>query len=83
MSNLTREYSQRLGVLTAEQLQAALDRFDLGGLIDARPAPGGLFGQNVLLTSTKGAHANPRHHYLTARLNRMSSARYAAALTVG
>lgn len=51
---LTREYSQRLGVLTAEQLQAALTRFDLGELIDAQPAPGGLFGQNVMLSSTAG-----------------------------
>ncbi len=53
---LTREYSQRLGVLTATQLQAALDRFDLGTLVDAQPAPGGLFGQNVLLTSTAGEY---------------------------
>ena len=50
----TREYSRRLGTLTGAQLQAALDRFDLGRLIDAQPAPGGLFGQNVLLTTTSG-----------------------------
>jgi aminoglycoside phosphotransferase (APT) family kinase protein len=49
-----REYSQRLGVLTHAQLQAALDRFDLGELIDAEPVSGGLFGQNVFLTSTRG-----------------------------
>lgn len=54
--HLTREYSQRLGVLTAAQLQAALDRFDLGTLMEAQPAPGGLFGQNVLLTSTAGEY---------------------------
>ena len=53
---LTQEYSQRLGVLTVDQLQAALDRFDLGTIVAARPATGGLFGQNVLLTSTKGAY---------------------------
>lgn len=53
---LTREYSQRLGTLTAEQLQAALDRFDLGRLLDAKSAPGGLFGQNVLLTTSKGGY---------------------------
>ncbi len=53
---LTRAYSQRLGVLTTAQLQSALARFDLGELIDARPAPGGLFGQNVLLSSTKGSY---------------------------
>jgi aminoglycoside phosphotransferase (APT) family kinase protein len=50
----TREYSQRLGTLTGAQLQAALDRFDLGELADARPAPGGLFGQSVLLTAASG-----------------------------
>lgn len=53
-SPVPREYSQRLGALSDGQLQAALDRFDLGKLIDARPAPGGLFGQNVLLRSSKG-----------------------------
>jgi aminoglycoside phosphotransferase (APT) family kinase protein len=49
-----RDYSERLGRLTREQLQAALDRFDLGGLLAAEPAAAGLFGQNVFLTSTKG-----------------------------
>lgn len=49
-----REYSKLLGVLTAAQLQAALDRFGLGRLLDARPAPGGLFGQNVLLSASSG-----------------------------
>jgi aminoglycoside phosphotransferase (APT) family kinase protein len=54
MNHFTREYSQRLGVIRGEQLQAALDRFDLGHLLDAAPAPGGLFGQNVFLTSDRG-----------------------------
>jgi aminoglycoside phosphotransferase (APT) family kinase protein len=49
-----REYSQRLGVLSHAQLQAALDRFDLGELIDAEAVSGGLFGQNVFITSTRG-----------------------------
>jgi hygromycin-B 7''-O-kinase len=53
---LTQQYSQRLGTLTAAQLQAALDRFDLGELLDARPAPGGLFGQNVLLRTSNGGY---------------------------
>lgn len=56
-----REYSKRLGVLTHEQLQAALDRFDLGVLVGAEPAPGGLFGQNVMLTTTKGDHVLRGH----------------------
>jgi hygromycin-B 7''-O-kinase len=51
---LTRRYSERLGVLTGAQLQAALDRFDLGALVDAAPLQGGLFGQNVFVTSTRG-----------------------------
>jgi aminoglycoside phosphotransferase (APT) family kinase protein len=54
MHQLTREYSKLLGVLTAGQLQSALDRFGLGRLLDARPAPGGLFGQNVLLSTSEG-----------------------------
>jgi hygromycin-B 7''-O-kinase len=58
-------YSERLGVLTPEQLQAGLDHFNLGRLLDARPASGGLFGQNVLLTSTAGAfvlRGHPHRH---------------------
>ena len=51
-----REYSKRLGVLTHEQLQAALDRFELGLLLDAEPAPGGLFAQNVMLETTQGGY---------------------------
>ncbi len=51
-----REYSKRLGVLRHEQLQAALDRFALGELIAASPAPSGLFGQNVMLTSSSGEY---------------------------
>src|SRR5687767_6422954 len=48
------EYSRRLGILTDEQLQAALDRFELGTFIRAEPIPFGLFGQNLFVTSTKG-----------------------------
>lgn len=51
-----REYSQRVGVLTHDQLQAALDRFGLGELLGAEPAPSGLFGQNVMLTTTAGEY---------------------------
>ena len=73
-----REYSQRLGVLTHEQLQAALDRFGLGELIAAEAAPGGLFGQNVMLTTSSGAfvlRGNPhagqmRHEHHAARVIR-------------
>jgi aminoglycoside phosphotransferase (APT) family kinase protein len=50
----SREYSKRLGVISDEQLQAALDRFGIGRLLSAEPAVGGLFGQNILLTTTEG-----------------------------
>ncbi len=49
-----REYSKRLGRLHDDQLQAALDRFDLGKLVSADPVRLGNFGQNVFLTSTAG-----------------------------
>jgi hygromycin-B 7''-O-kinase len=49
------KYSERLGVLTDVQLQGALDRFGLGQLQSARPAPGGLFGQNILLETSEGS----------------------------
>ena len=46
--------SERLGSPTRAQLQAALDRFDLGRLVDVRPTTAGLFGQNAFLTSDSG-----------------------------
>lgn len=49
-----REYSKRLGVLSGEQLQAAVSRFDVGELVAAEAPVGGLFGQNVFLTTTAG-----------------------------
>ena len=49
-------YSERLGQLTDDQLQAALERFGLGELLNAESVPIGLFGQNVFLTSTTGAY---------------------------
>lgn len=49
-------YSQRLGSIQPAQFQAALDRFDLGTFVRAEAIPFGLFGQNVFVTSTKGAY---------------------------
>jgi aminoglycoside phosphotransferase (APT) family kinase protein len=64
LDRFTREYSQRLGVLSGEQLQAALDRFGLGRLLDAEPVKGGLFGQNVFLTSSHGEYVlRGKPHY--------------------
>jgi len=49
-------YSQRLGVLAPDQFQAALARFELGDFVEATPVSGGLFGQNVFVTSTQGQY---------------------------
>jgi len=48
------QYSARLGIIAPERFQAALDRFGLGTFITAAPITGGLFGQNVFVTSTEG-----------------------------
>ena len=47
-------YSERLGALSRAQLQAALDRFALGKLLEVRAPAGGLFGQNLFLTAESG-----------------------------
>ncbi len=49
-----REYSKRLGNIADEQLQRALNYFDLGKFLHAEPIPFGLFGQNLFVTSTSG-----------------------------
>lgn len=49
-----REYSKRLGNISDEQLQRALDYFDLGKFLQAEPIPFGLFGQNLFVSSTAG-----------------------------
>jgi hygromycin-B 7''-O-kinase len=51
----TRWYSPRLGRLSLQQFQAALDRFELGLLISAEPVRFGNMGQHVFLTSTQGS----------------------------
>lgn len=48
------EYAHRLGRTTGSQLQAALDRFGLGTLTDVASVPGGVFGQDIFLTSKNG-----------------------------
>src|SRR5260370_1229318 len=50
----TKWYSPRLGRLSNQQFQAALDHFDLGQLISAEPVRFGNMGQQVFLTSTQG-----------------------------
>ena len=49
-----RQYSTRLGLLSPDQFQAALDRHGLGSFVRAEPIPFGNFGQNVFVTSTTG-----------------------------
>jgi hygromycin-B 7''-O-kinase len=51
-----RVYSQRLGVLTPQQFQAALTRFGLGTFVGATPVAQGLFGQNVFVHSSQGEY---------------------------
>jgi hygromycin-B 7''-O-kinase len=55
-AGVAREYSKRLGTLSPEQFQAALDRSDLGTFVSAEPVAFGNFGQNVFLTSTRGEY---------------------------
>lgn len=67
-----RKYSERLGVIGIEQLQSACDRFDLGTVEAAGPASAGLWGQNILLTTTTGSfvlRGNPQtpHQFLKER----------------
>lgn len=49
-----REYSKRLGAISPDQFQAALERFGLGDFVCAEPVSSGLFGQNVFVTSSQG-----------------------------
>ena len=47
-------HSQRLGPIDDAQFQTALTRLGLGDFVRAEPVTGGLFGQNVFVTSTQG-----------------------------
>jgi len=49
-----RIHSEGLGVIDGGQLQRACDLFDLGEVTKAEPASAGLWGQNVLLSTTTG-----------------------------
>jgi hygromycin-B 7''-O-kinase len=51
---MKKSYSQRLGEIEDKSFQAALEKFELGDLVSAEAIPHGLFGQNVLLHTTKG-----------------------------
>ena len=47
-------YSQRLGGISNEQLDAAARRLNVGRFVSAAPTRSGLFGQNLFLTTTEG-----------------------------
>ena len=47
-------YAGSLGEITGEQFDKALQKLDLGSLIKVEKVIGGVVGQNVFLTSTKG-----------------------------
>ena len=49
-------YSDRLGLISDSQFQAALDRFSLGRFLQAEAIPFGIFGQNVFVSSTTGEY---------------------------
>jgi aminoglycoside phosphotransferase (APT) family kinase protein len=51
-----KEYSKRLGSISMQQFQKALDHFNLGQFIRAEAIPFGLFGQNVFVTSSAGEY---------------------------
>jgi len=55
----SRSYSRRLGTISDEQSQAALEGFGLGRLIAATPITRGLFGQNVFLEASLDAFVHP------------------------
>jgi aminoglycoside phosphotransferase (APT) family kinase protein len=54
MTEESLDFGKRLGTLTRAQLQAALDRFSLGRLVDVRVPQGGMFGQNLFLSTDSG-----------------------------
>src|ERR687893_1009996 len=53
---VAREYSRRLGSIDDGQFRSALERLGLGEFVRAEPVAGGLFGQNVYVTSTMGEY---------------------------
>jgi aminoglycoside phosphotransferase (APT) family kinase protein len=50
----SRIYSPRLGAISDEQFGAVAARLNLGRFLRAEPVVGGLFGQNVFMTTTEG-----------------------------
>jgi hygromycin-B 7''-O-kinase len=60
------KYSERLGEISEEQFQKALNIFNLGSLISTTPITQGLLGQNVFVTTDKGEYVfrgKPHHDW--------------------
>jgi aminoglycoside phosphotransferase (APT) family kinase protein len=60
-----RKYSERLGVIDPGQLFEVAGMLELGEVLAAEPMAGGLFGQNLALTTTEGRfvlRGNPHGH---------------------
>lgn len=69
------KYSERLGLIEPEQLYEAARRVDLGDVLDAYPGPGGPFGQNVVLLTTRGTfvlRGNPHGHVQLTKERRVA-----------
>jgi aminoglycoside phosphotransferase (APT) family kinase protein len=49
-------YSERLGAIDDDQLDAAARRLGVGRFVSAAPVASGLFGQNLFLTTTEGEY---------------------------
>jgi aminoglycoside phosphotransferase (APT) family kinase protein len=49
-------YAGSLGEISGEQFEKALQKLDLGNLVKIEKVTGGVVGQNVFLTSTKGEY---------------------------
>jgi aminoglycoside phosphotransferase (APT) family kinase protein len=79
-----RLYSERLGVIDGDQLQRACDLFGLGSITTAEPASAGLWGQNILLSTTNGEfvlRGNPQTPWQFAK-ERLVAAEISARTTL-
>jgi aminoglycoside phosphotransferase (APT) family kinase protein len=69
------KYSERLGVIEPDQLYEVAERFNLGTVTDAEPTVGGLFGQNLFLSTTEGEfvlRGNPHGHVQLTKERRVA-----------
>ncbi len=70
-----RRYSERLGLIEPDQLREAAERFGLGDVKSAELATGGLFGQNIILTTSEGGYVlrgNPHGHVQLTKERRVA-----------